>query len=386
MLNNLFVNNGGLNRAIFIFFIVVLIMNLMNGFITLVLLFSLVSFIALGLNKGFDRYAGLILLYSLSYGIIMSLKGGYDLSSCLLDVVVPCVFYLYGKYLLKACKEESIISVIILIVIAFGASVYYFTIKGIIESGALIMSVRSIQLFGNEGYELGATGIGSCVCMGFFGLASVFIVDSKKQKFILATIFIFSLLTTVSMINRTGLFISVISLIITLFVYFKGSMKHLFWVLCCFVGIWVLISKLGWLDGDVLMAYQARELDEDASIRSGGARTNRWLYALSMIPSSPFGWRDVQYNYIHNMWLDVAKNAGWIPFFFLVVLTIKEIRTMVNLLKIDRGSLSCILLTLIICMLLDLMVEPITGGSIFAMLCLWWGMQNQHYQIIITQK
>ena len=372
-------------NLLYLFFCLVLFMNTRTGFITMILLFSIASFVLLNLGRYFDKYARLILLYSLSYVVIMAMKGEYELTSILSDLIPPIIFYCFGRFMIGSYSDkEKIIPSLILFVALSGAMVYYFTINDIRTTGAIISPVRALQLYGDQGYELGATGIGSCICMGFCGLASFFLVKDKWQKFFFAVIFLCSLITTFHMVNRTGLFISVISLVVVLMMYYNKNKKHLIFLLLLIVGLWFVVSSLGLFGGDVSMAYTERELDEGASIAEGGARTNRWLYALSMIPAHPFGWSGGEYNYIHDMWLDVAKNTGWLPFLFLVVITFKEVKIVLKLISTKKDPVTGILLCLNICMLLNALVEPIIGGFFFSMLCLWWGMQNQYYNTCLS--
>ena len=70
--------------------------------------------------------------------------------------------------------------------------------------------------------------------------------------------------------------------------------------------------------------------------------------------------------YAHNYWLDTARTAGLLPFFFLVLLTIKHVKLTIRLIKLmDWGLIRSLLIICNIGFLLTFFVEPVMEGNMY---------------------
>ena len=116
----------------------------------------------------------------------------------------------------------------------------------------------------------------------------------------------------------------------------------------------------GWgIDTDILMAYEERNFD----IQTAGQRTMKWTHAFNSLMQYPFGWSEnvmeTQY-YAHNMWLDIARVTGLMPFIALLVVTIKAVFIQFRLLKIQADPFVAVTTGLSACFFLSCFVEPVS--------------------------
>ncbi|MBL0253061.1 MAG: hypothetical protein IPQ12_11040 [Polaromonas sp.] len=115
-----------------------------------------------------------------------------------------------------------------------------------------------------------------------------------------------------------------------------------------------------------------------------GGRLDRWVDALSLIPSHPFGWSSFDFGYAHNLWLDVARNGGWFSFLMSILLSVLFVFNFKSALKNNREDI--LYLSFIWCLAIGFsalfMVEPIMDGFVyvFSAFCLFWGVINANYK------
>ena len=235
-----------------------------------------------------------------------------------------------------------------------------------------------------------ATLFGLNVSLGLSGLA-IFLSQAKSERSIISYLYLFilalSLLTTVHLINRTGIYIFIICSIIV-FLYTITSRKGF---LVYSVGLCLFAAFLYWafsnymsLGSDTLEAYSLRERIEGTSLSDFGDRGWRWVDAIQRVFTDPFGWSgSVPYNYAHNLWLDVAMLRGIIPFSFLILATVRSFRQLVRLCRIRRDSIVATFIALNVCFFLASFVEPVMIGFdvFFYLYCMLWGMQQCYLRV-----
>lgn len=374
-------NPIGIGLLLFIFYFL-LAFHMNQGAMTVTAIFCLVILFTIAKKVTCNRSNVALLI---SYGIFLSLisyiKGLYDIASVVDAVFTSVCFYIFGKYVVAYYgeRETGILRFLLLTVFFFGSYFYYWTIKDITETGQIISLNRWLTI---EGEKAGATLIGTNVSLGLGGLAIFFVIRTKWVRWSFLFLWFLSLLSTIHMINRSGIIISIVCLAIVLIFYFRKS-KHLMkviFIIAVSFAIYLLISSNSEVQ-TVLDAYENREMGGDEStLTEGGGRTNRWMDGLMNIPTHPFGWdkSKMGYNYVHNMWIDVAKQAGWIPFLLLCIITFKIINNIRSLILRIHTPLSYTLLALNICIFLAALVEPIIGGVFFGCYCLIWGIGESY--------
>ena len=137
--------------------------------------------------------------------------------------------------------------------------------------------------------------------------------------------------------------------------------------------IFILIfAYAGRGNSELLELYTERNED----FATAGNRTNRWSYAIEQLFKYPFGWYDGTIYHVHNMWLDIARISGIIPFLILAYFAGKNIIGSFVLIKRYNTPLMYLMLGLNVCFFTSCFVEPIVGGIHFMLYCMLWGFQT----------
>lgn len=119
--------------------------------------------------------------------------------------------------------------------------------------------------------------------------------------------------------------------------------------------------------------YSTEEADEN--------RVQTLFLAFDSILEHPMGGNNErigELKYAHNMWLDVGKQAGIIPFLLLILFTIISLWNVIKIFKNNRFSteFKVFLVGIYSAVLLNMTVEPILQGEplFFIMFCMIIGM------------
>ena len=109
--------------------------------------------------------------------------------------------------------------------------------------------------------------------------------------------------------------------------------------------------------------------------------------ALSQMFDYPFGGYKMSLGlkYAHNLWIDVLYATGLIPFFFLVLYTIKSIQNIISIINNKTVDLQfkIVIFSIFSGCFLNFMVEPILEGVpfMFILFCLFNGMTRKYLDI-----
>ena len=374
--------------GLFLLFVYTLVISLNPIHIYFKALFSiLVIFFLLSKSK-VDSLGRLLFMFSLTYGLITIINGlSFSSGETVCYFVAPLAFYLFGQNVVKSCQgEQQLIILILLCVLALGANVYWSTIIGIIDNGFVnVGRMLAVSGYGSEEETMNATLLGAAVSFGFAGFAT-FIFNIKHPFTIISllgfAIGCLSILTVVYLVNRTGLFVAFSVVIITYYWMSKSDTSNLVWIGLGLLAIYVVVVKTGIVDESIIDAYINRS-DTVGNSLEGNSRFDRWSFALQHVFIDPFGWASnssYQTVYAHNLWLDVARYAGILPFAFLIIATVKAMKQVVCIFKKNNSELAALFIGLNICLFLTCMVEPIMEGSsiTFYFSCFIWGCQCQY--------
>ena len=216
-------------------------------------------------------------------------------------------------------------------------------------------------MFGGEsGYSMSATLVGLSLDIGMIGLAMAIIVKNKYMRIVYILLFFFSLLATIHLLNRTAI---VVALLCTLTLITYKSLKDIKTLVISVIAIlpfFAILIYLGIINDDIISMYNERNVD----LSTMGTRTIRWKDSIGNILIYPFGWGSMGREFlIHNMWLDIARIAGIIPFLILAYMTINTFIKTIRLLISHERTISYLLLGLNICFFASCFVEPIYGGT-----------------------
>ncbi|WFO17299.1 O-antigen ligase family protein [Cellulophaga baltica 4] len=331
------------------------------------------------------------MLFSVIYGLFYSFGAENSLGTqyIFIYMITPPVFYLFGKYLIKdkILNQNNIFYIILCVVTVFSLSAVISVFLNFHEGGFAQLD-RTIPMFWN-GAPVSATIMGGFLTFNMCIPALLISNQGKKGiifNILLSTLFAITLVCVLRLGSRTQLGIFLITTIISLiYVIPKQSFKRNL-LLFVFIGaiIFFITKNISFdLNQDWLTTFADRMDKGGSDIASGGGRTERWEKSFRNLFEKPLGWDVREFGYSHNLWLDVLRVSGFIPFFLLVIFSIKsliQIRKIV-LLKPNNILLNSQIIIYSIAFFLLFMVEPIFEGlfTFFVLFCLFKGSINKYY-------
>ena len=314
-----------------------------------------------------DQSATVLLFWGITYFGITSLY--YTPNSWANEIVYllgPLSFYICGKlFVSKLRNEKEIIWMIFIICFITSLPLYILTIQDVLKGELIAYSRR----FEDSEVALAATLYGLVAAISLSGLGFFITSDDNCPRIVkwgFLILFACSLLTTIHLINRTGIVIALTSLIALMLTQsVKKIGKSI--ILLIIVSIVVLIYfGSDWLI-DSVTAYTYRN-DSGYGVDSGGGRFDRWTDALGKFLEYPMGWWQNKWTYnaqVHNLWLDIARVSGIIPFILMVMFFVRGLLTQMFLLKKSRTNpVITLIFGIVLSMCLAAAVEPVIEAKI----------------------
>lgn len=339
----------------FLLLLVVLFFSADSSSIYFLILFGLIQLPLLFKCKDSNVVVPL-LVFSCSYSLIWYLSGSVSSMAILISIVLcPSTFFLYGSKLGKCFDYSTELPIALLLLIGFMLfKVFNATIHNIIEVGIVDPS-RQLIFEGDESSS-SATVWGLLVSPALGLLSVPLFVKNPIRKIwpLLFSAFSFlSLLTVVHVVNRGGVVIAAIAVFAVLIIRFREKKLLLLLSLATTVAAIVYFMPSS---GDVFDAYSAR-----SSIGDENVRFERWLYGLKNLFSHPLGWEGASLNhqyFMHNLWLDVARVAGIVPFVALMIATIRTCKNAYALTSTSHSTTTIILICIFLSTFLSCFMEP----------------------------
>lgn len=339
----------------FLLLLVVLFFSADSVSIYFLILFGLVQLPLLFARDG-SRNSISLLVFSISYALIWFMTGTISSIAILLSICLcPSIFFLYGSKIGKNfdySKELPIALLLLITIMLF--NVYNATIRNVIAVG-IVDPTRQLVFEGDESSS-NATVWGLLVSPAL-GLLTVPLFVSKPIRRIWPVLYtivsILAILTVVHVINRGGLIIATLAVFVSLFVRYKE--KKFLLIFAVVISVVAIVSIIP-SSGDVFDAYNARNSAGDE-----GERIVRWQYGLENLLKYPFGWNDDSLShqyFMHNLWLDVARVSGIIPFLALVVATIQTLKNAYKLTMLSHSVTTIIIICIFITTFLSCFMEP----------------------------
>lgn len=330
-----------------------------------------------------DWEMGCLIIAFLSFGTILMFHGT-SLRWAIYYSFTPIFMYGLGKYYMgRWFSEDNLLLLIFFIGALLSIQHIIITIYDIYYFG-IINPYRDLQILGDESESMAVTQRTIMLSLSTIGFSLLFYKPTNKFQKKIKTVFIvlafFGLLCFVHYISRTGLVLSLISLFVGLFIcpFGKNKMYYLFFFVLIMCGLIIIMRDtiLG-----IFQLYSEREI-EGSSFLDAGGRTAHWTLIFEGILTSPFGHK--ANTFAHNMWLDIGKSGGIIPFFFLVWFSLANI---IKTIKIARNKHYTVLIRLLILVvtiifLLSCFTECIHEGVPMYMFfyCMFCGMVNSVYK------
>lgn len=368
-----------------IFCIVMLVSIWTNITIYAVLLFSICVLLYVPVTKYIDTTAILISLFSFTYCLIQVFHDVISWANLISYLICPILFYFWGKFVVDKTNGNlnKLITFWCISILLFSVILYISTAQDIILNG-FINSSRTFPIWGSvSGAEsLSATLYGLNASLGLVGLPFYFTKCKTRKliKYIFLLLSILSLITVIHLINRTGIVILVLCFVTVALYRYNGNIFRLLALCSIIVIISLILVQFQVINQDISDAYIIRD-DGVGSINTAGGRLEKWIIGLNNIFKHPFGWEfsSIKYGYAHNLWIDIARIAGIIPFTLFLIVSIFAFNTLRKLLKYREKKITPLILGLNICFFLSSFVEPVIEAMplYFYLYIMLWGIQQQ---------
>ena len=373
-------------------FSVTMITSLWAANIYLLFGFSVFCWVVLPFDRCWDKTTIALFIFSILYLLIQLINGNAVDSKFIQGayLLAPVAFYRFGRFLFQYNKnDESRQKVLLSILLLYLTPLFIATFKDISLVGFINETRQLLGDVSNNQGALAATLYGLMASLGIGGVSVVFLRNQHlfiKYSFVLLGIF--SLISVIHLVNRTGLVICVASLFLSFIASTKMNIKKIIPAVFVCVILYFLLDVFGVVSQDMKDAYNARENDSSYDSSSAGGRTELWMDAVNNLIIQPFGWELKRY--AHNLWLDIARVSGLCAFIPFVYATIRLVKDSLKVIKYNKSHSGIILLTIVFAGMLNAAVEPTIDGSMlfFSILMMLWGMMKQvalesksiHYQ------
>ena len=231
---------------------------------------------------------------------------------------------------------------------------------------------------------------------------TLFYVKDRREKVLLFVCIGLAIAYDMILATRTIIVISIITFCITFLIHMKWN-KHnikkyvlIFGGILGTIGILIIIysTNLFGIKDTLQSKYNFfARLGDTGTASSDMSRINAQIEALKEIFEYPIGGNFGEVaglEYAHNMWLDVARQAGIVPFALLIIFFALNIKDLIILIKdkIVSRQVKMLLISVYIAMILNFLVEPVLQGAAttFACFVIIMGMVNQKADIIRKEK
>lgn len=372
---------------IFLLLLLIFFLNLYEkGFyMCFILAFYLITTRFSSFVYSLDKLGVILVLFSLTYTLFYIINTDDRSSIILAYTIAPITFYGIGKYFSTKYRSYNVYFFLFVFIslgysILPAVSIFY----QVIQNG--FTGERDIRLL-TRVEKSGATLLGSYFTMNMAAIGTIFVRNEKRLvkgiKFISLGAFIISLICVFRIASRTQLIIASTSIVVTvLYLMFKQSfsknIRLLFMVAIILTVTLVNVSS----DSPFLNVLNQRNNSEESLMGANG-RADLWAESLKNLTTKPFGWKMGGYasyisEYSHNLWLDVDRVAGIIPFIFLSLFTLLCIALIIKTLKIAPLQLyfNITVLVWFIGFMAVFFVEPVIEGifALFLIFCLFIGI------------
>ena len=324
----------------------------------------------------------LIIGFAVSYYII-SMFHEIDVSR----VSIACVLsYYIGMMLIEISKnkEKSVITYTYSIAIGF---FIHAMANYIINIGTQDRNTIDIWTGVGRSATLQATMLTMIMGSSLYSLVAL---KNKLYKLIITIFIILSLSYNLILGTRTLIIVSVVSFIVSCITFIILNRRNIFLVLkngktlliVIIVIFLVFISNFMGIREKIENTKLLRRINKPYSTEEADENRVQTLFlAFNSILEHPMGGNNErigELKYAHNMWLDVGKQAGIIPFVLLSLFTIISLWNVIKIFKNEKFSneFKVFLAGIYSAVLLNMAVEPIMQGEplFFIMFCMIIGM------------
>lgn len=333
----------------------------------------------------------IILAFSVAYTLTQQLWAiKISPSILVMQYLFPIILYQTGLYLGKRFKSpDSIITVLILLAGLLALPAVVANIQDFITTGEIVNITRQVSFEKNEAGR-SATNYGMMLSVACGGLGVMFLGAKtpahRRLKYILLTFSVFALFSIIHLLNRTGVVLSVFSII---FVFLLAPHTPKKYITSVFIAIGFAIFYEAYLDqafhlSDIVEGYISRE--SGGTTESMGDRDRLWAKGLDHILAHPFGFDEgvkwgTRNSYAHNIILDAGVRGGVLCSVLMLVIygifIYQSYRILNN--KSISNFVKFVIVSFSVVIVMQSMVEPIIEGLFifFCFLMIMMGMTKR---------
>lgn len=359
--------------------------NIYTGYLVTVFILVQKGFLLKNLDKNFLT----LILLSVTYAIFFSLNPKSGQQYIIIYAIIPWTLYLCGKYSVTKIGDNPLHLFYLLIItgILLSFSSFISVLTNILDVGFSEVD-RNLPNFWT-GATVSATIMGSYYVL-IMCFPALLIAGKNKLNNILKTtliiLFIITVICSLRIGSRTQLGVFILCLVISLaYLIPKQTLRrNLAMLFFLILVIALTITQIDFdLDSDFLSAFAGRMQENGAGdIASGGGRTERWIKSAENIIKKPLGWDESEFGHAHNMWFDVLRIAGIIPFILLIIFTSNSFFDVLKSVRKNKSALAFNnqIIIYFFSFMMVFMVEPIFEGmfDLFAVFCFFVGVVNKY--------
>lgn len=331
----------------------------------------------------------LLIFFGLTYCLFDKVYNDIFYRNLLSFLVLTPLIYLLGRHLGSINRSEKNYFLLYTIISTCLLFIYSYSIlKEVVVNGVNANRVYLIEFASRrvKSIEISVTG----VC-AHFGPAIAFLsLPFLKNKpnlsfsfyFLCSILVILTLFVSVVTATRNPQVVGIIIIFVTILrgVTFKNVLRSFFVLVLIFFLIYSFSLYLSQFD--IFSGITSRYSDSD--VNTAGDRSVAWKLGFENLYEYPFGGEPMnRVSYYHNLWLDIRKVSGIIPFLIMIAFTFINYKFLFynhNLRSISNSLLEFSRIGFVT-LLLIMFVEPIIEGSplVFYFFIFYCGLNKSFY-------
>lgn len=324
-----------------------------------------------------------LIAFSITYIAISTVINQQEVSA--FSLIGPIIAYYSGLIIIEFTKEDNKQKYIMKCIIAI---LIGFFIHAMLNFSINIGSESRNTIDFWSGNIMSATLQGTLLTPILSLILFTFVYINKKSiKVVMIIFFALALAYDMIIATRSVIIITILVFVISLISYIvlENKIRNKFKIILMIL-VSILIVSIMYNENVLEIRTKVEKSNlfsriENAEIEtknSDNARINAQIDAIKQILDYPFGapenvlWGGL--SYAHNMWFDVAKRTGIIPFSLLIIFFLSNIYSLIRIIRNTDIStkLKMLLISVYMCFLLIFLVEPILQGMpiIFIAFCI----------------
>ena len=281
-----------------------------------------------------------------------------------------------GKYLGHFNSDKSILRIFWLNALLMALLTIISVYQSFMEEG-FVMVGRSIPLIGyggdSDGFTYTATGLYAKLMPLTLFVSLVFLQTQNLGKWFYILVAVIAFVCCLRLQSRSAIYVTGISLLLPLILGSNTNNRNKILGIILLVGTITYVLNHFSEQLEVINRFQLNNAFDNIGSES---RSDLSSSLIGKLASHPLGGLKAE-RYAHNLWLDSARVSGWIPFFLLIIITWRWIKTTYRIYKNTNLSehLRIMIVVITTCITIYFGVEPVLEGApmLFEFFILFWG-------------